>query len=34
VVMDVEEETGRARSIFRVQQEVPEAENISEPAGE
>ena len=34
VVVDVEEETGRARSIFRVQQEVPEAENISEPAGE
>jgi len=34
VVVDVEEETGRARSIWRVQQEIPEAEKISEPSGE
>lgn len=33
-VIDVDEATGQARSISRVQQEVAEAEKVSEPAGE
>jgi metallophosphoesterase (TIGR00282 family) len=34
VAIEVEEETGRARGIRRIQQEIPEAEEASEPSGE
>ncbi len=34
VLIDVEEETGQARGIWRLRQEIPEAVNISEPSGE
>lgn len=34
VVIDVDEATGLARSVLRIQQQVAEAEKVSEPAGE